>query len=428
LCFCSAAAASMDGDAGTRAGALVRWWPKPIRRRRTNTQNRRTARAKRTNSELRNARPGRDLALRVHDGRKSPPASNQFDEAVRSVAHRGRTSVQQRVVNQTSEIIARPSFVAVLAFGVAAWIGVNLIVVAFGCPAFDAPGFLWLQGAMNLFSLFIVTLVLVAQKHADELNARRDNRTLELAILSERKIAKVLEELRRDSPQVQDRVDRQADQMPQPAERAGAAAISEAASDVVSPTGPKGQKRPRDTNQLAKLVVDKIIGALVEGNSIRSTERTTDTHRDTVMRLMVEVGTGCARLMDEQMRLLRCKRIQVDEIWAYVGKKQRAVTREDDKSRVGDDWTFVAIDAETKLVPCFRVGKRTKPHAIAFMGDLSERLANRVQLSSDALQSYVDAVEQAFGADVGRGLTFMKPSLSVMKPSLSVPVATARRR
>jgi uncharacterized membrane protein len=356
-------------------------------------------------------------------------ASNQFDEAVRSVAelhsrHRGRTSVQQRVVNQISEIIGRPSFVAVLAFGVAAWIGVNLIVVAFGRPAFDAPGFLWLQGAMNLFSLFIVTLVLVAQKHADELNARRDNRTLELAILSQRKIAKVLEELRRDSPQVQDRVDRQADQMPQPAERPGAlklgAAISEAASDGVSPTGPKGQKRPRDTDQLAKLVVDKIIGALVEGNSIRSTERITDTHRDTVMRLMVEVGTGCARLMDEQMRLLRCKRIQVDEIWAYVGKKQRAVTREDDNSRVGDQWTFVAIDAETKLVPCFRVGKRTKPHAIAFLGDLSERLANRVQLSSDALQSYVDAVEQAFGADVdyGQGVKFYEAE----------PIGPGRRR
>jgi len=156
-------------------------------------------------------------------------------------------------------------------------------------------------------------------------------------------------------------------------------------------------------NRLSLARRTQIIGALVEGNSIRSTERMTDTHRDTVMRLMVEVGTGCEKLMDEQMRELPCKRVQVDEIWAYVGKKQRAVTREDDKSRVGDQWTFVAIDAETKLVPCFRVGKRTKPHAIAFMSDLSGRLANRVQLSSDALQSYVDAVEQAFGADVDYG-------------------------
>jgi IS1 family transposase len=129
----------------------------------------------------------------------------------------------------------------------------------------------------------------------------------------------------------------------------------------------------------------------------------TDTHRDTIMRLMVEVGTGCARLMDECMRDLPCKRIQVDEIWAYVGKKQRQIGREDDKTRVGDQWTFVAIDADTKLIPAFRVGKRTKPHAVAFMSDLSGRLSNRVQLSSDALNSYVDAVEQAFGADVDYG-------------------------
>ena len=147
----------------------------------------------------------------------------------------------------------------------------------------------------------------------------------------------------------------------------------------------------------------QIINCLVEGNSIRSTERMTDTHRDTVMRLLVQVGDGCAKLMDEQMRDLSCRRVQVDEIWSYVGKKQKQVTPDDDRTRVGDMWTFVAIDADTKLIPTYRVGKRTKRVAIAFMGDLSERLANRVQLSSDALSSYVDAVEQAFGADVDYG-------------------------
>lgn len=121
------------------------------------------------------------------------------------------------------------------------------------------------------------------------------------------------------------------------------------------------------------------------------------------MRLMVEVGTGCAKLMDAEMRNLTCQRIQVDEIWSYVGKKQRNVTPEDNRSQVGDQWTFVAIDPETKLIPAYRIGKRTKPHAVAFMADLSERLANRVQISSDALSSYVDAVEQAFGADVDYG-------------------------
>jgi IS1 family transposase len=147
----------------------------------------------------------------------------------------------------------------------------------------------------------------------------------------------------------------------------------------------------------------QIINCLVEGNSIRSTERMTGTHRDTICRLLVEVGEGCAKLMDEQMRELACRRIQVDEIWAYVGKKQAHLTREDDRSRLGDMWTFVALDPESKLIPSYRVGKRTGTNARAFMGDLSERLANRVQISSDALSSYVDAVERAFGADVDYG-------------------------
>jgi IS1 family transposase len=147
----------------------------------------------------------------------------------------------------------------------------------------------------------------------------------------------------------------------------------------------------------------QVINALVEGNSIRSAERMTDTHRDTIMRLLVQVGDGCAKLMDEHMRGLSCRRIQVDEIWAFVQKKQRQVTESDDSGRVGDQWTFVALDADTKLIPVYRVGKRDLPNAKAFLADLSERLANRVQLSSDALSAYVDAAEEAFGADVDYG-------------------------
>lgn len=105
------------------------------------------------------------------------------------------------------------------------------------------------------------------------------------------------------------------------------------------------------------------------------------------------------------MRNLSCQRLQVDEIWSYVGKKQAQLKPGEDRSRLGDQWTFVALDPDTKLVPAYRVGKRTKPHAIAFMTDLSERVANRVQISSDALNSYVDAVELAFGADVDYGQT-----------------------
>lgn len=147
----------------------------------------------------------------------------------------------------------------------------------------------------------------------------------------------------------------------------------------------------------------QIINCLVEGNSIRSAERMTGTHRDTICRLLVEVGEGCARLMDEQMRELPCRRIQVDEIWAYVGKKQAHLKEDDDRNRLGDQWTFVALDPDTKLIPSYHVGKRTGENAVAFMTDLSERLTDRIQLSSDALAAYVDAVERAFGADVDYG-------------------------
>ena len=156
-------------------------------------------------------------------------------------------------------------------------------------------------------------------------------------------------------------------------------------------------------NRLSLSRRTQIIGALVEGNSIRSTERMTDTHRDTVMRLMVEVGTGCTKLQSELMRDLTCQRIQVDEIWAFVCKKQKQITPEDNRRRVGDQWTFVAVDPQTNVVPTYLVGKRDLPIATAFIADLNARLDNRIQLSSDALAAYVEAVELAFGADVDYG-------------------------
>ena len=156
-------------------------------------------------------------------------------------------------------------------------------------------------------------------------------------------------------------------------------------------------------NRLSLTRRTQVISALVEGNSIRSTERMTDTHRDTIMRLMVEVGTGCAALHNETMRDLDCQRIQCDEIWTFCRMKQARLPRFTDRTKIGDQWTFVAIDPDTKLVPSYRVGKRTRETAVAFMTDLSERLSNRVQISSDSLRTYVDAVEQAFGADVDYG-------------------------
>jgi IS1 family transposase len=177
------------------------------------------------------------------------------------------------------------------------------------------------------------------------------------------------------------------------------------------------------------LAEPQIINCLVEGNSIRSTERMTDTHRDTIVRLLVEVGTGCTALADEQMRNLPCQRIQVDEIWSYVKVKQANIACGIDRAAIGDQWTFVAIDPDTKLVPAYRVGKRSRENAVAFMSDLSERLTNRVQISSDALRSYVDAVERAFGADVDYGQVVKFTTQSRLGPAAMRPrVSPVRKR
>lgn len=142
-----------------------------------------------------------------------------------------------------------------------------------------------------------------------------------------------------------------------------------------------------------------IIGQLAEGSSIRSIERITGVHRDTIMRLGVKVGQGCTALMDASMRNLPCRRLELDEIWGFVGKKDRQVRR-GDSMEVGSVWTWCAIDADTKLVPAFRVGDRGAATAVAFLRDVADRMAYRVQISTDGLTAYVDAVEKAFGADV----------------------------
>ena len=129
----------------------------------------------------------------------------------------------------------------------------------------------------------------------------------------------------------------------------------------------------------------------------------TGVHRDTSCRLLVRVGEGCESLLNDTMHDLACQRIQVDEIWSFVGKKQRRLTAYDDPTKSGDMWTFVAIDADSKLIPCYRVGKRTGREAQAFMADPESRLSNRVQLSSDALSAYVEAVERTFGSNVDYG-------------------------
>ena len=145
------------------------------------------------------------------------------------------------------------------------------------------------------------------------------------------------------------------------------------------------------------------IHALAEGNSIRSIERMTNIHRDTIMRLGVKVGQACQVLLDEKMQNLSLGSVEVDEIWGFIGKKQKNVTRQDDRREVGDVWTYIALDVQTKLIPSFIVGKRDAYHTNAFMFDLSARIKNRVQISSDSLSSYAAAVERGFGAGVDYG-------------------------
>ena len=139
------------------------------------------------------------------------------------------------------------------------------------------------------------------------------------------------------------------------------------------------------------------IQLLIEGTSVRTVERITKLHRDTILRLLVLAGERCIALMDTRMRNLQCKRIQADEIWSFVGKKDRNV-KVDDSSELGNAWVFVAIDAQTKLIPSYVVGKRDQATTHAFLSDLRERIAeeHRFQLSTDGLVFYRRGVEDVF--------------------------------
>lgn len=140
----------------------------------------------------------------------------------------------------------------------------------------------------------------------------------------------------------------------------------------------------------------QVISSLIEGNSVRSTERMTGVHRDTICRLLVAVGQNCAELLDSHLRDLRCERIQCDEIWCFVGKKKRHVT-DTDPVEFGDQWVFVAMDADTKLIPSHMVGKRNAITTRDFVCDLMLRLDNRPQITTDGFRFYVDAIGRFFG-------------------------------
>jgi hypothetical protein len=143
-----------------------------------------------------------------------------------------------------------------------------------------------------------------------------------------------------------------------------------------------------------------VISALVEGCSVRSTSRLTGVAKGTILRLLADVGDACARFHDQHVRDLKCRRIQCDEIWSFVGAKAKNATDEQKAAGWGDAWTWVGMDADTKLVASYMVAPRVPPAAYEFMKDLASRVSGHTQLTTDGLFWYVDAVDHAFGTEV----------------------------
>ena len=144
----------------------------------------------------------------------------------------------------------------------------------------------------------------------------------------------------------------------------------------------------------------RIVSALVEGNSMRAIARMTGVSRNTIDKLLCDLGRACSDYQDKTFRNLKSKRVQCDEIWSFVQAKEKNCTVEMKKNGAGDVWTWVALDPDTKLVPCWFVGHRDAGCAYHFMHDLAERLAHRVQLTTDGHRAYLSAVEDAFGAGI----------------------------
>lgn len=145
----------------------------------------------------------------------------------------------------------------------------------------------------------------------------------------------------------------------------------------------------------------QVIAALVEGTSINATVRITGVAKNTILKLLANLGKACSEYQDKAFQNLTCKRLQCDEIWSFVGAKAKNATLEQKAMfNYGDVWTWVALDADTKLVPCWHVGSRDGLAAYEFITDLAGRLENRVQLTTDGHHAYLEAVEAAFGSEI----------------------------
>jgi IS1 family transposase len=155
-------------------------------------------------------------------------------------------------------------------------------------------------------------------------------------------------------------------------------------------------------NQLSPDKRAQIVAALVEGNSIRSIVRMTGASKNTVAKLLVELGAACTEYLDKALVNLPCKRVQCDEIWSFVAAKERNVTPKilERSPNAGDVWTWVALDADTKLICSWMVGRRDWATAKHFVDDLQQRLANRIQLTTDGNRLYLFAIAEAFDYEI----------------------------
>jgi len=153
-------------------------------------------------------------------------------------------------------------------------------------------------------------------------------------------------------------------------------------------------------NKLPTAKRTQIINCLVEGMSMRATSRLCDVSINTVTKLFVDLGVACSAYQAKVMRGLTCKRIQCDEIWAFVGCKEKQATNAKKAKGQGDCWAWLALDADTKLIPAWHIGPRDGNAAYHFMQDLASRLAHRVQLTTDGHRPYLSAVDDAFGGEI----------------------------
>ena len=171
-------------------------------------------------------------------------------------------------------------------------------------------------------------------------------------------------------------------------------------------------------NRLPRKQQEAVIHLLLEGCSLRSAARLTGVHRDTIARLMVRAGEHCDRIAEDLIRDFQPSVLEIDEAWAYVGKKDKRIQFNEDPSAIGSQWIFIAMCRDSKLVPAFAVGKRTMEVAHRLMNRLSSRIHGRPRIVTDALEAYQEAVELSFGSEVdytkmtkefGDGTSWIKP-------------------